>query len=38
MSDEHIQYLFKDADTDGDGVIQASDLEETIAKYLLSAN
>ena len=38
MTDELIKKLFADADTNGDGVIQASEFEESVAKFLLSAD
>ena len=38
MSDELIKQLFTEADTNGDGVIDASEVEESIAKFLLSAD
>ena len=37
MKDEVIKGIFKNADINGDGVIQAAEFEEAIAKFLLSA-
>ena len=36
-SDEMIKQQFQLTDTNGDGVIQRSEMEETVAKYVLSA-
>ena len=38
MDDNLIQRLFTNADTNGDGVIQPSELEDSIVKYILSAD
>ena len=38
MDDNLIKRFFTDADTNGDGVIQLSELQESIAKFLLSAD
>ena len=37
MDEELLKRLFNDADTDGDGVIQPSEFEETLAKCFLAA-
>ena len=38
MDDELLKQIFVNADTNGDGLIQLTELEESIAKYLLSAD
>ena len=38
LDDQLTQRFFTDADTDGDGVIQASEYEATIVKFMLSAD
>ena len=38
MDDELVKRFFADADTNGDGLIQTSELAESIAKFLLSAD
>ena len=37
MDEELLKIAFNDADTNGDGVIQLSELEESLAKFFLSA-
>ena len=37
MDEELLKRIFNDADTNGDGVIQLSELEESLAKFFLSA-
>ena len=38
MDDELLKRLFADADTNGDGLIQPSEMAESTAKFLLSAD